>query len=144
VNKILKDIIVRARTLAGFDAPYIPGWDCHGLPIEHQIEKKHGKHLEGNKVRQLCRAFAAEQIERQKKDFIRLGVRPTLGDGLKPVLEVHLLDFDRPIYGEHVTVHFLHKLRDEMKFASLESLSAQIARDVAATRNYFASGNQNG
>jgi isoleucyl-tRNA synthetase len=62
VNKILKDIIVRARTLAGFDAPYIPGWDCHGLPIEHQIEKKHGKHLEGNKVRSLCREFAAEQI----------------------------------------------------------------------------------
>jgi len=74
VNKILKDIIVRARTLAGFDAPYVPGWDCHGLPIEHQIEKKHGKHLEGNKVRELCRAFASEQIERQKKDFIRLGV----------------------------------------------------------------------
>ena len=74
VNKILKDVIVRARTLAGFDAPYVPGWDCHGLPIEHQIEKKHGKHLEGNKVRSLCRDFAKEQIERQKKDFIRLGV----------------------------------------------------------------------
>ncbi len=83
VNKILKDIIVRARTLAGFDAPYVPGWDCHGLPIEHQIEKKHGKHLEGNKVRQLCRAFAAEQIERQKKDFIRLGV---LGEWDNPYL----------------------------------------------------------
>ena len=81
VNKILKDIIVRARTLAGFDAPYVPGWDCHGLPIEHQIEKKHGKHLEGNKVRQLCRAFASEQIERQKKDFVRLGV---LGEWDKP------------------------------------------------------------
>jgi len=86
VNKILKDIIVRARTLAGFDAPYIPGWDCHGLPIEHQIEKKHGKHLEGNKVRQLCRAFAAEQIERQKKDFIRLGV---LGDWDDPYLTMN-------------------------------------------------------
>lgn len=73
-----------------------------------------------------------------------LGVRPTLGDGLKPVLEVHLLDFDRQIYGQHVTVHFLHKLRDETKFASLESLSAQIERDVAATRNYFAGSNPNG
>ncbi len=83
VNKILKDIIVRARTLAGFDAPYVPGWDCHGLPIEHQIEKKHGKHLEGNKVRELCRAFAAEQVERQKKDFIRLGV---LGEWERPYL----------------------------------------------------------
>ncbi|HTY02818.1 MAG TPA: bifunctional riboflavin kinase/FAD synthetase [Rhodocyclaceae bacterium] len=67
-----------------------------------------------------------------------LGVRPTLGQGARPVLEVHLLDFDRRIYGQHVTVHFHHKLRDEAKFASLEALSAQIARDVAATRDYFA------
>lgn len=66
-----------------------------------------------------------------------LGVRPTLGAGLRSVLEVHLLDFDRPIYGEHVTVHFLHKMRDEAKFASLDELSAQIARDVAAIRDYF-------
>ena len=72
-----------------------------------------------------------------------LGVRPTLGEGLKSVLEVHLLEFDRQIYGEHVTVHFLHKLRDEMKFASFDALSAQIARDVAATRDYFA-GNHHG
>ena len=74
VNKILNDIIVRSKTMAGFDAPYIPGWDCHGLPIEHQIEKKYGKHLPGNKVRELCRAFAKEQVARQKGDFIRLGV----------------------------------------------------------------------
>ena len=74
VNKILKDIIVRSKTLAGFDAPYVPGWDCHGLPIEHQIEKLHGKHLPADEVRTRCRAFANEQIERQKKDFIRLGV----------------------------------------------------------------------
>ena len=77
VNKILKDIIVRSRNLAGFDAPYVPGWDCHGLPIEHQIEKIHGKHLPSDQARALCRDYAAEQIERQKKDFIRLGV---LGD----------------------------------------------------------------
>jgi isoleucyl-tRNA synthetase len=81
VNKILKDIIVRSKTLAGFDAPYIPGWDCHGLPIEHQIEKTHGKHLEGNKARALCRTYAQEQVERQMKDFIRLGV---LGDWERP------------------------------------------------------------
>ena len=67
-----------------------------------------------------------------------LGVRPTLGCGLKPVLEVHLLDFDRSIYGAHVTVNFLHKLRDEAKFDSLDALQAQIARDVATTRTYFA------
>ena len=66
-----------ARTLAGFDAPYVPGWDCHGPPIEHQIEKLHGKGIPGDKVRELPR-LRAEQVERQKKDFIRLGV---LGDG---------------------------------------------------------------
>ena len=83
VNKILKDIIIRSKTLAGFDAPYVPGWDCHGLPIEHQIEKLHGKHIAGNKVRELSRAFAGEQVERQKKDFIRLGV---LGEWDNPYL----------------------------------------------------------
>jgi riboflavin kinase/FMN adenylyltransferase len=66
-----------------------------------------------------------------------LGVRPTLGAGLRPVLEVHLFDFDREIYGKHVTVHLLHKLRDEAKYDSFEALTAQIARDVQATKNYF-------
>ena len=60
--------------MAGFDAPYVPGWDCHGLPIEHMIEKKYGRNLEPNKQRALCRAYAGEQIERQKADFKRLGV----------------------------------------------------------------------
>ena len=83
VNKILKDIIVRSKTLAGFDAPYVPGWDCHGLPIEHKIEVQHGKNLPADKVRELCRAFAAEQVEIQKKGFIRLGV---LGDWEHPYL----------------------------------------------------------
>ncbi len=81
LNKILKDIIVRSKTLAGFDAPYVPGWDCHGLPIEHKIEVTHGKGLPADKVRELCRAYAGEQIEEQKKDFIRLGV---LGDWDNP------------------------------------------------------------
>ncbi|HZZ94588.1 MAG TPA: isoleucine--tRNA ligase [Usitatibacter sp.] len=74
VNKILKDLVVKSKTVAGFDSPYTPGWDCHGLPIEHQIEKKHGRNLEPNKARALCRAYAAEQIERQKADFQRLGI----------------------------------------------------------------------
>ena len=77
LNKILKDIIVRSKTMAGFDAPYVPGWDCHGLPIEHKVEVTHGKGLPADRVRELCRAYAAEQIEGQMKDFIRLGV---LGD----------------------------------------------------------------
>ena len=72
-----------------------------------------------------------------------LGIRPTLGFALRPVLEVHLFDFDRPIYGAHVTVHFLHKLRDEAKYDSLEALTAQIACDVQRTQDYFA-GKQTG
>ena len=83
VNKILKDIIVKSKTLSGFDAPYVPGWDCHGLPIELQVEKKHGKAIPPSQFRELCRAYAKEQIERQKKDFIRLGV---LGDWDHPYL----------------------------------------------------------
>jgi len=74
VNKILKDIIVKSKTLDGFDAPYVPGWDCHGLPIELVVEKAHGKHMEPAKFRELCREYAATQVERQKADFIRLGV----------------------------------------------------------------------
>ncbi|HXV12303.1 MAG TPA: isoleucine--tRNA ligase [Burkholderiales bacterium] len=83
VNKILKDIIVKSRTLSGFDAPYVPGWDCHGMPIEIQIEKEHGKDLSAAETQRLCRAYAAEQIERQKADFRRLGV---LGDWDHPYL----------------------------------------------------------
>lgn len=86
VNKILKDMIVRSKTLSGFDAPYVPGWDCHGLPIEHKIETLHGKHLEPGKTRELSRAYAAEQVEGQKADFIRLGV---LGDWDNPYLTMN-------------------------------------------------------
>jgi isoleucyl-tRNA synthetase len=84
VNKILKDIIVKSKTLAGFDAPYIPGWDCHGLPIEIAIEKKWGKvgvKLDAAAFRQKCREYASEQIEVQRRDFKRLGV---LGDWEHP------------------------------------------------------------
>ncbi len=77
VNKILKDMVVKSKSLAGFDAPYVPGWDCHGMPIEVQIEKQHGRNLPTAETLRLCRAYAAEQIERQKADFRRLGV---LGD----------------------------------------------------------------
>ncbi|MGN6390545.1 MAG: isoleucine--tRNA ligase, partial [Burkholderiaceae bacterium] len=81
VNKILKDMIVKSRDMAGYDAPYVPGWDCHGMPIEIQIEKQFGKNLPVAEVQAKARAYAAEQIERQKKDFIRLGV---LGDWDNP------------------------------------------------------------
>jgi len=77
VNKVLKDIIIKSKTLSGYDAPYIPGWDCHGLPIELQVEKKFGKpgeKISEKEFRNACRKYANKQIEKQKIDFIRLGV----------------------------------------------------------------------
>src|SRR5437763_4255602 len=76
-NKVLKDIVVKSKTMAGFDAPYVPGWDCHGMPIEVQIEKTYGKNLSTAETQRLCRAYATEQIARQRTQFQRLGV---LGD----------------------------------------------------------------
>lgn len=86
VNKILKDIIIKSKGMAGFDSPYVPGWDCHGLPIELKVEQLYGKpgeKLTAAEFRQKCREYAAEQVEGQKKDFIRLGV---LGDWDRPYL----------------------------------------------------------
>ena len=81
VNKVLKDMIVKARQLAGFDAQYVPGWDCHGLPIENAIEKKHGRKLSRDDMQAKSRAYATEQIAQQSADFQRLGV---LGDWQRP------------------------------------------------------------
>jgi isoleucyl-tRNA synthetase len=86
VNKILKDMIVKSKTLMGFDAVYVPGWDCHGMPIEIQIEKKYGKNLSTAEVQAKARSYAKEQIEQQKKDFERLGV---LGDWENPYLTMN-------------------------------------------------------
>lgn len=86
VNKILKDIIIKSKTMAGFDAPYVPGWDCHGLPIELKVEQKVGKpgqKISAAEFREECRKYAAAQVDGQREDFIRLGV---LGDWDKPYL----------------------------------------------------------
>jgi isoleucyl-tRNA synthetase len=83
VNKILKDMVVKSRTIAGFDAPYVPGWDCHGMPIEIQIEKLYGKNLPTEEVLQKARAYALEQIDKQRTGFIRLGV---LGEWENPYM----------------------------------------------------------
>jgi isoleucyl-tRNA synthetase len=80
-NKVLKDMIVKSRQLKGMDAQYIPGWDCHGLPIENAIEKLHGRNLSRAEMQAKCRAFATEQIDQQRTDFKRLGV---LGDWEHP------------------------------------------------------------
>ncbi len=84
MNKILKDIVVKSRTMSGFDAPYIPGWDCHGLPIEHAVDKQLGskkREMSEADFRRACRDFADKNIDLQRDDFIRLGV---LGDWFRP------------------------------------------------------------
>ena len=86
LNKVLKDIVVKSRTLDGYDAPYVPGWDCHGLPIEHQVEKTHGRvgaKIDAKAFRAACRQYAAKQVDGQRQDFIRLGV---MGDWDNPYL----------------------------------------------------------
>jgi isoleucyl-tRNA synthetase len=86
VNKILKDIVIKSRTLDGYDAPYVPGWDCHGLPIEMQVEKTHGRvgqKIDAKSFRAACRAYAQKQVDAQRIEFKRLGV---LGDWQRPYL----------------------------------------------------------
>lgn len=89
VNKILKDIIVKSKGMAGYDSPYVPGWDCHGLPIEHKVEQmigKPGEKVSAAEFRAACRNYAEQQVAGQKKDFIRLGV---LGDWDRPYLTMN-------------------------------------------------------
>ena len=89
VNKILKDVIIKSKTLAGYDSPYVPGWDCHGLPIEHEVEKKLGRDVyrqNPGEFRKACRKFASEQIDVQRTGFIRMGV---IGDWFNPYLTMN-------------------------------------------------------
>ncbi|MEO8036430.1 MAG: isoleucine--tRNA ligase, partial [Acidobacteriota bacterium] len=86
LNKILKDIIVKSHTMMGFDSPYVPGWDCHGLPIEHAVDKELGskkREMSSADIRRACRAFASKYIDIQREDFIRLGI---LGDWFNPYM----------------------------------------------------------
>ena len=111
VNKILKDIIVKSKTLSDFDAPYVPGWDCHGLPIELMVEKKVGKpgvKVSAAEFREKCRAYARKQVEGQKTDFKRLGV---FGDWDKPYLTMNF-DFEANairVLGRIIKNGHLHK-----------------------------------
>jgi len=89
INKILKDIVIKSKTLAGFDSPYKPGWDCHGLPIEAVVEKKVGKvgqKVDATEFRRLCREYAGKQVDQQKEGFIRMGV---LGEWDNPYLTMN-------------------------------------------------------
>ena len=98
LNKILKDLVVKSRTMLGYDSPYVPGWDCHGLPIESAIEKElkeKKKEMSAADFRRACRAFAARYVDIQRKDFIRLGV---LGDWFKPYMTMSF-DYEADIAG---------------------------------------------
>ncbi len=132
VNKILKDIIVKARTLDGYDAAYIPGWDCHGLPIEMQIEKTHGRvgnKLDAKAFRAACRKYAGEQVDSQRADFKRLGV---LGDWERPYMTMmprfeaeQLRAFSRIIENGHLykgykPVHWCMNCRSALAEAEVE------------------------
>jgi len=151
-NKILKDIIVKSRSLDGFDAPYIPGWDCHGLPIELQVEKKHGRpgqKLDAAAFRAACRAFAQEQVNLQRADFKRLGV---LGDWDHPYLTMappyeaqQLRAFGRIIENGHLykgvkPVHWCLDCRSALAEAEVEyeektSPAIDVAFRVTDTRD---------
>jgi len=132
VNKVLKDIVVKSRTLDGFDAPYVPGWDCHGLPIEHQVEKRVGRvgnKLDAKSFRAACREYAAQQVETQRADFERLGVH---GDWSHPYLTMEprmeaaqLRAFARILANGHVykgykPVHWCIDCRSSLAEAEVE------------------------
>lgn len=150
VNKVLKDIVVKSRTLSGYDAPYVPGWDCHGLPIEHQVEKKIGKagvKVDYRTFRQKCREYARRQVDGQMKDFIRLGV---MGDWDNPYLTMdfkfeaniiralgkiiengHLVRGFKPVYWSVVGASALAEA--EVEYQDKTSFSIDVAFPVADT-----------
>ena len=152
LNKVLKDIIVKARTLDGFDAPYVPGWDCHGLPIEQQVEKKHGRpgqKLDAAAFRAACRAYALQQIDSQRHDFKRLGV---FGDWDDPYLTMdpryeaqQIRALGRIIHRGHVyrgvkPVHWCTECRSALAEAEVEyeertSPAIDVGFEVADSRD---------
>ena len=154
INKSLKDIVVKSRQFSGFDAPYIPGWDCHGLPIEHNVEKKKGK--AGQKIsfaefRQACREYAAKQVEIQKAGFIRLGV---FGDWDNPYLTMnfhteanivralgkivengHMVKGYKPVYWSVVGASALAEA--EVEYHDKESFAIDVRFPVVETEKLF-------
>ena len=153
VNKILKDMVVKSKLIAGFDAPYVPGWDCHGLPIELAVEKKHGKVVRGKQLgRKLGYPTANLRLAGKRPalggiyatwvhgvgaqrlpSVSSLGTRPTVF-GTEPLLEAHLFDFDGDLYGMRIEVEFVAKLRDELKFDDLPALVRQMDLDAQQAR----------
>ena len=161
VNKILKDIVVKSQSLNGFDVPYVPGWDCHGLPIEHQVEKKIGKagvKVDHKTFRQKCREYAQRQVDGQKADFIRLGV---LGEWDNPYLTMapkfeadiirslgkivesgHLVKGYKPVYWSVVGASALAEA--EVEYQDKTSFSIDVAFPVADSDAFTAAMNASG
>ena len=154
LNKILKDIIIKSKTLSDFDAPYIPGWDCHGLPIEHQVEKKKGKvgaKIEAKEFREFCKSYAIKQVEEQREDFIRLGV---LGEWGKPYLTLDkdyeseqinafakIVKNNHVIYG-HKPVHWCLDCKSalaeaEVEYQDKDSLSVDVSFRVIDNEEFI-------
>ena len=154
LNKILKDIIIKSKTLSDFDAPYIPGWDCHGLPIEHHVEKKKGKvgaKIEAKEFREFCKSYAIKQVEEQREDFIRLGV---LGEWGKPYLTLDkdyeseqinafakIVKNNHVIYG-HKPVHWCLDCKSalaeaEVEYQDKDSLSVDVSFRVIDNEEFI-------
>ena len=126
---MLKDIVVKSRTLDGYDAPYVPGWDCHGLPIEHQIEKTRGKEvkaLEPRAFRQACREYAMSQVEAQREDFKRLGV---MGDWDRPYMTM------QPFYEAEQLRAFAQILRNGHVYKGLKPVHWCLGLPLGAGRS---------
>jgi len=162
VNKVLKDIVIKSRSLSGYDTPYVPGWDCHGLPIEHQVEKKIGKagvKVDHKTFRQKCREYARRQVDGQMKDFIRLGV---MGEWDNPYLTMdnnfeaniiralgkvvengHLVKGYKPVYWSVVGASALAEA--EVEYQDKTSFSIDVAFPVVDTNAFAAAmGNDKG
>jgi len=114
LNKILKDFIIKSRTLAGFNAPYVPGWDCHGLPIEINVDKELGprkRKMSAVEIRQACRRYAEKYVDLQREDFIRLGV---MGEWSRPYLTMD------PSYQALIAENFLNFLAEGYVYRGLK------------------------
>ena len=125
VNKCLKDFIIRAKNLAGFDAPYLPGWDCHGLPVEHQVEKTKRARRGQPDFRAQCRAFAEEQINRQKADFIRMGIAGEWENPYKTMRPETEAGIIRALGALNQTGIVVRKMRPSLWCAQCESALAE-------------------
>jgi isoleucyl-tRNA synthetase len=148
VNKVLKDMIVKSRNLSGYDAAYVPGWDCHGLPIEHQVELSEGRvgeKLDAREFRAACRRYAERQVHRQREDFERLGV---CGDWDHPYLTMdpryegeQLRGFAQlvesgGVYRGYKPVHWCLECRSalaeaEVEYRDRESMAIDVGFDLA-------------